>query len=97
MFHLDVSQWVNDTTRKLQALQNSPAIELGDLFPPAFMATHTTVPDLESFARESGVDFSGGWDTVDADALEAAVRRLTTFENWQAMKEAGLAAWFNRQ
>jgi hypothetical protein len=98
MFSLDVSQWVNDTKRKLEAMQNTSSIALADLFPPAFMAGHSELPDFDTFARESGLDFTPeGFAAMDAEALDVAVQRLTKFDSWQAMQQAGLAGWFDRQ
>jgi hypothetical protein len=84
--------------KNAEKLDGTHQIPIAELFPPAFMRRHSSLPDFESFARQSGLDFSSqeAVEAIPATEMNSAVRRLTTFGSWDEMRQAAAADWARR-
>lgn len=90
---------IDQLRRNAERLGGEHSVPLPEVFPPAFMRQHTSVPDLETFCREAGLDISSTetFAATPVEQLDEAVRRLTQFASWEEMKNAGAAEWARRR
>lgn len=94
----DFRERMNQVRRNAEKLDGTHEVPLSELFSPAFMRQHTSVPEFEVFCRDAGFDTSSKtWlAEMPLERLDAAARRLTEFATWEDMKKAAAADWATR-
>lgn len=82
-----------------EQIDGTHQVPLAEIFPPAFMRQHSSVPDFETFCRDGGLDMSStkAFDATSGEKLDNVVKQLTEFPNWEDMKKAGAADWAKRR
>jgi hypothetical protein len=90
---------IDQLRRNAEQMDGTHEVPLSELFSPAFMRQHSSVPNFETFCRDGGIDTSSkeAFEATDVQQLNSAVARLTEFPGWEEMKKAGAADWARRR
>ena len=85
--------------RNAEQMHGEHQVPLTELFPPAFMRQHSSVPDFEAFCREGGIEISteDAFAATPEDLLNEAAKRITHFASWEEMKKAATENWAKRR
>jgi hypothetical protein len=66
----------------------NPEYTFEEIFTPEFMAAHTKCATIEDFLKDGGfpVGSQEEFDRIPVAGLDDYVKRVTSFESWEAMK-----------
>jgi hypothetical protein len=84
---------ISDNARALDGTHQVPASEL---FSAAFMRTHSNLSSFEELVRVGGFE-NVEFEAIPDDDWENVVQRNTTFESWDAMRNAAVEEYARRQ
>lgn len=95
----DLQRQLDKLRHNAEQIDGTHEVSLSELFPPAFMRQHASVPDFETFCRDAGLDVSSkeAFEAMPVERLDGAAKRLTEFLGWEEMKKAGAADWARRR
>jgi hypothetical protein len=90
---------IDKLPQNAEQIDGTHQVPLPEVFPPAFMRQHSSVPDFETFCRDGGLDTSSkeAFDATSVKKLDDVVKQLTEFPSWEDMKKAGAADWAKRR
>jgi hypothetical protein len=90
---------IDQLRRNAEQIDGTQQVPLADMFPPAFMRQHSSVPDFEMFCSKGKLDISAkeAFEATSVEKLDDAVQQLTEFPTWENMKKAAAADWARRR
>lgn len=90
----DFTSRLQKISENLTSLSQQSSVSMTDLFTPEFMASHSSVPSIEAFFEQAGLDGSPeGFPQIAEADIDAAVQRLTSYGSWGEMKARAGEIW----
>jgi hypothetical protein len=90
-----IENTITEFLETAEDLKGKHRIQAEELFPPSFMAEHTSFETVDAFLVDGDFDpdRDGGWDALADEGLDQHVRETTDFDDWAEMKEAAKEEW----
>ncbi len=93
----DFRRQLDEFTGRVRRLAETRVVAFEELFPPEFMARHTTYATMLMFLGAAGIDTERDLKTVESETLDAHVRASSSFASFHELAEAALPTWAKRQ
>jgi hypothetical protein len=93
----DFKRQLDDFTARIRRLAETKVVAFEELFPPEFMAHHTTYPTIQAFFGAVGIKTEGDLKAVASETLDAHVRASSSFASFHDMAQAALPMWAKRR
>jgi hypothetical protein len=89
----DFRRQLDDFTARMRHLAETRVVAFEELFPPEFMAHHTTYPTVQAFFAAVGIKTERDLKAVGSETLDAHVRASSSFASFHEMARAALPMW----
>jgi hypothetical protein len=93
----DFKRQLDDFKARIHRLAETTVVPFEELFPPEFMAHHTTYPTVQAFLGAVGIKTERDLKAVESETLDAHVRASSSFASFHEMAQAALPTWAKRQ
>lgn len=85
--------------RNMEALQGNHQVQLGDLFTPEFIQSHSKCNDLDDLFKAAGYNIQSIEDieAIDDEEWDAFIKENTDFDSWQEMRSHAVADYARKR